>query len=285
MRRNGETCKGEFVKDEFTTGVYIDSKGSRYKNAEHPDKPALNGFFKKGRLFGYGRIDFFNGGVYEGLFKDGKRSGHGRMVFVMGGENDSRSGETAEYIGEWKYNLRHGNGKMTWQADGSRYEGLWHMDKRLQGTLKFASTTGGVIGYTGEFRDDLFHGRGALLLGDQNLGTTFEGQFEEGKCSSFGRLISKDGSIYLGEMRDFKKEGHGVYVKATGERYEGEFKNDQCTGIGQIFYPDGRYYIGMLNNYLKDGKGRLYFSSSFIPNTSVDNSKSAASLNSSVAAP
>ena len=130
-RRNGETCKGEFVKDEFTTGVYIDSKGSRYKNAEHPDKPALNGFFKKGRLFGYGRIDFFNGGVYEGLFKDGKRSGHGRMIFVMGGENDSRSGETAEYIGEWKYNLRHGNGKMTWQADGSRYEGLWHMDKRL----------------------------------------------------------------------------------------------------------------------------------------------------------
>ncbi len=86
-------------------------------------------------------------------------------------------------------------------------------------------------------------------------------------------------------MRDFKKEGHGVYVKATGERYEGEFKNDQCTGIGQIFYPDGRYYIGMLNNYLKDGKGRLYFSSSYIPNTSVDNSKSAASLNSSVSAP
>lgn len=40
------------------------------------------------------------------------------------------------------------------------------MDKRLQGTLKFASTTGGVIGYRGEFRDDLFHGRGALLLGD-----------------------------------------------------------------------------------------------------------------------
>ncbi len=100
------------------------------------------------------------------------------------------------------------------------------MDKRLQGTLKFASTTGGVIGYTGEFRDDLFHGRGALLLGDQNLGTTFEGLFDEGKCSNFGRLTSKDGSVYLGEMKDFKKEGHGVYCKSTGERYEGEFKND-----------------------------------------------------------
>ncbi len=87
------------------------------------------------------------------------------MLFIMGGDNDSR-GETAEYIGEWKYNLRHGHGKMTWSSDGSRYEGLWHMDKRLQGTLKFASTQGGVNGYTGEFRDDLFHGRGQLILGD-----------------------------------------------------------------------------------------------------------------------
>lgn len=91
--------------------------------------------------------------------------------------------------------------------------------------------------------------------------------------------------MYLGEMMDFKKEGHGVYVKNTGERYEGEFKNDQCTGIGQIFYPDGRYYIGMLNNYQKDGKGRLYFSSYTISNTSIDNSKSVASLNSSVTTP
>ena len=108
MKRNGETCKGEFVKNEFVSGIYIDSKGSRYKNSDHPDKPSLNGYFNKGRLFGYGRIDFFNGGVYEGLFKDGKRSGLGRMIFVMGGDNDSRGGETAEYIGEWKYNLRHG---------------------------------------------------------------------------------------------------------------------------------------------------------------------------------
>ena len=59
VKKNGESCKGEFFKDEFITGVYQDSKGSRYKNQEHPDgKASLNGFFKNGRLYGYGKIDF-----------------------------------------------------------------------------------------------------------------------------------------------------------------------------------------------------------------------------------
>ena len=96
------------------------------------------------------------------------------------------------------------------------------------------------------------------------LGTTFEGVFDQGKCSSFGRLVDKDGNIYLGEMRDFKKEGHGIYVKATtGERFEGEFKSDSAKGVCQVFYPDGRYYIGRVSNYMREGRGRLYFPDSY----------------------
>jgi hypothetical protein len=37
------------------------------------------------------------------------------------------------------------------------------------------------------------------------MGTTFEGIFDQGSCSKFGRLVHRDGSIYIGEMKDFKK--------------------------------------------------------------------------------
>jgi len=47
-----------------------------------------------------------NGGVYEGLFKDGKRSGIGKMNYVLSTDNDPRGRETAEYVGEWKCNMR-----------------------------------------------------------------------------------------------------------------------------------------------------------------------------------
>lgn len=37
--KRGDSCKGEWLNDEFVSGTYIDSKGGRYRNLEHPDKP------------------------------------------------------------------------------------------------------------------------------------------------------------------------------------------------------------------------------------------------------
>ena len=86
--KKGDSCRGEFFQDEFVSGVYTDSNGSVYKNISHPENSSLDGGFMKGRLFGYGRIEFSDGGIYDGLFKDGKRSGEGRMVYIMSKEND-----------------------------------------------------------------------------------------------------------------------------------------------------------------------------------------------------
>jgi hypothetical protein len=46
--------------------------GSTYRNLDNSEK---SGYFFRGRLFGYGKIEFSDGGLYEGMFKDGKRSG------------------------------------------------------------------------------------------------------------------------------------------------------------------------------------------------------------------
>ena len=59
----------------------------------------------------------------------------------------------------------------------------------------------------------------------------YEGVFEHGKCAKFGRLVYRDGSIYLGEMSEFKRHGPGILVKPNGERIEGEFADDQANGV------------------------------------------------------
>ena len=150
----------------------------------------------------------------------------------MNAQNDPRGRETAEYIGDWRSNVRHGQGTMIWHSDGSRFDGIWHMDRRVQGTLLMGSSSGcGASSYTGDFRDDLFHGKGKLVLSESNLGVIYEGVFEEGRCAKFGRLTYSDGSTYLGEMQDFKRDGAGILMKPSGDRYEGEFQNDSATGI------------------------------------------------------
>jgi hypothetical protein len=68
----GDQCRGEFTKDEFVSGSYTDAMGSTYRNLDNSEK---SGYFFRGRLFGYGKIEFSDGGLYEGMFKDGKRSG------------------------------------------------------------------------------------------------------------------------------------------------------------------------------------------------------------------
>jgi hypothetical protein len=37
--KRGDSCKGDFLNDDFVSGIYTDTKGSIYKNLDHPDKP------------------------------------------------------------------------------------------------------------------------------------------------------------------------------------------------------------------------------------------------------
>jgi len=110
--KNGSHCKGEFLEDAFVSGLFTDVNGNLYRNVpDHTEKP---GVFRNGRLFGWGKVNFTDGGAYEGEFKDGKRSGHGVMKQVIG--SDGRE-EIGEYRGQWRYNLRHGRGDMVWTSD------------------------------------------------------------------------------------------------------------------------------------------------------------------------
>lgn len=61
----------------------------------------------RGRLCGYGSVQYVGGDEYVGMFKDGKRSGHGKMVFNQ--FNELIYGyQKAHFEGEWKFNKRNG---------------------------------------------------------------------------------------------------------------------------------------------------------------------------------
>ena len=64
------------------------------------------------------------------------------------------------YVGEFVNNMRHGQGKLTFKADESYFEGTWEQDKFKEGTFKAPG-----IEYKGSFENGEFHGKGKLKKG------------------------------------------------------------------------------------------------------------------------
>ena len=102
---------------------------------------------------------------------------------------------------------------MTW-GDGSRFEGEWKLDLRFKGRMQMID---GTI-YDGEFKDDVYHGRGRILTKMQGKGVdgrelykVFEGIFEHGKRPTEGKITYSDGTKgeYYGSHVDFMMQGYG----------------------------------------------------------------------------
>jgi len=199
----------------------------------------MEGRFLKGRLTGYGQCCYAGGDVYKGLFQGGKRSGKGTMVFSQ--YNDLIRGTMeSTYEGEWKLNKRNGQGVMTW-PDGTTFEGEWLNDERVYGKQTMTDQNE----YTGQFKDDKFHGAGKLSFSRERL--LFEGLFENGLQSNLGRLTylrSNTQEVYIGQIDDNRKHGLGILEDSSGIRYEGEFEDDIPVGLGKIIYPNGDIYYG-----------------------------------------
>ena len=75
-------------------------------------------------------------------------------------------------------------------------------------------------------------------------------------------IFEKNGDKYLGEIKDNKKNGYGIFYFENNEeyeRYEGYWKDDKKYSKGTMFYKNGSIYIGDWNNDLREGEGVIYF--------------------------
>ena len=127
------------------------------------------------------------------------------------------------------------------------------------------------------FNNGIANGISKFIISNKKI--IFEGEFENGFPKGYGRYsilnkenfyegiwdkeiligieIWKDGTIYMGDFQNNKKNGVGMYRWPDGTIYYGEWKNDNMEGFCQIFYSDDRKYEGQILNNVKNGYGEF----------------------------
>ena len=58
------------------------------------------------------------------------------------------------------------------------------------------------------------------------------------------RIEYKNGSVYVGKVKDGKMNGRGTYTFSNGSKYEGEYKDGKSDGRGEYTHSDGSKYEG-----------------------------------------
>merc|ERR1719440_1671272 len=82
----------------------------------------------------------------------------------------------------------------------------------------------------------------------KNKGEGFSA-FAEGEGAAAGEkqeyqyVTYEDGSTYIGQISNGKRQGHGIWQSRTGQ-YEGQWKADAQHGRGTQTWHDGRVYDG-----------------------------------------
>jgi len=80
------------------------------------------------------------------------------------------------------------------------------------------------------------------------------------KTSPIGMLLYPDGSIYVGQMTQFVKQGVGKVIEYSGGFKEGRWENEKLSGPNCRIYnhESGDFYQGPVEEGKRNGRGRLY---------------------------
>eukprot|EP00347_Sterkiella_histriomuscorum_P007834 403347387 len=154
-------------------------------------------------------IHYHNGDKYEGQILRNLRDGFG--VYIC---SDKEKRSNYEYIGNWKNNLRDGEGKCYFYS-GDLYVGAWKQGKRHgQGDHFYRKGER----YTGDWKNDMKDGTGTLVSSN---GAKYVGRFKQDRKHLEGQMILPDGTTYqetweYGVLKDHKK------IKEADKTYEGK---------------------------------------------------------------
>lgn len=156
-------------------------------------------------------------------------------------ENYEREGEGIyiypngdRYEGSWKYDKRHGEGKMYYKL-GSAHE-----------------LAGGY--YEGTFVDDKIEGIGKTINRHNVL--IYEGSFKNNLRHGWGFLRDEGGDYYLGEFSNGFKHGNGTLFVRNGPAYDGNWYCNKKHGEFRV-YPKWELDTNGKPDISKSGKGSI----------------------------
>ena len=141
---------------------------------------------------------------------------------------------------------------LTYEEDNSKQYSLFK-DGMPNGITKFIIDQENKVIFKGEYENGYPKGYGLYSTGKK--GSFYEGIWD--KELLLGIETWKDGSIYMGEFKNNKKEGLGLYRWQDGTIYYGEWKNDNMDGFCNIKFIDDRIYEGQMKNGIKNGYGEF----------------------------
>ena len=227
---------GRWYEGELREGLK-DGFGKYYDGTK-----IYSGFWKNGKEDGKGQLQEGDK-IIEGIWKSGKLLKNKEIIPNEHFNNEfdidslfipSRIIEKCKEVLE----LRQSFSQFKWEKKLIRTHETWKIfdDCEYFGEENFESSP---------------HGLGILI----NPKFVYEGNFDTGLKSGFGRMIKNDGEMFLGDWESNMRNGFGVLTK-WGNIYVGECKNDKFDGIGRL---DTKMFIydGSWSQGLQEGQGTM----------------------------
>ena len=108
------------------------------------------------------------------------------------------------------------------------------------------------ITYEGQYKmvnnERVRDGKGTLLhpINDKSVtsGESYVGEWKDDKMNGFGLYTYTNGDIYEGQFLNGMQHGHGKYSFTDGSRYEGDWKEHKMHGTGKYWDINGVKWEG-----------------------------------------
>lgn len=206
--------------------------------------------------------------IYVGEFYKGIPNGKGALYHY---------GINEKYLGDFSHNEKQGKG-IYYFNDTNVYEGFWRKNYKSRGVL----IGGEGDWYAGEFENEAFSGQGKYY--SRSNKTVYEGDFDNGLKSGYGKMTYDYGAVYEGNFLDNVMNGRvkifmngtliseanyqndvrnglGWFLLKEGHNYTGNFVNGKASGEGKMVFKSGDVYTGPFVNGVPSGKGKIHYKS------------------------
>ena len=91
--------------------------------------------------------------------------------------------------------------------------------------------------------------------GNEEKDLKYVGEIKNGKPEGDGIWTSHNGDSFSGEWKNGKEHGQGTMIWNDGSKYIGEWKYGDLDGFGNFYFADGSKYEGEFKKGKKSGQG------------------------------